>query len=240
VNSRLDELLAEQNAAAVIDRHEFCPFHPEGTVEAYARESDLRKPAPGMIHQAADKLALDLSRSWVIGDAPRDIEAGRAAGCRTILFQDPSLPASPAASATPLVLPDHYVQSLKDAIDLIERAEAGPLAAATAPVMSPRPSPSEIAPTADLQRTESLLEQILQEVRNSAATPTPSAPPSVPATTAVPEPHFSISKMFAGIVQVLALAVFALAYRGNNESQMLLGIMLQAFTIALLIMGRQR
>src|SRR6185437_5895296 len=84
VNARLDELLADHNPQAVIDRHEFCPFHPEGTVAEYKHESDLRKPRPGMIHQAAEKLALDLSRSWVVGDAPRDIEAGKAAGCKTI------------------------------------------------------------------------------------------------------------------------------------------------------------
>ena len=71
VNGRLDELLHDLNQAAVIDRHEFCPFHPEATVEAYRQESDLRKPRPGMILQAAEKLALDLPRSWAIGDAPR-------------------------------------------------------------------------------------------------------------------------------------------------------------------------
>ena len=80
VNARTDELLRSENPAAVIDRHEFCPFHPEGTVEAYRQESDRRKPKPGMILAAADKLALDLSRSWVVGDAARDIEAGKAAG----------------------------------------------------------------------------------------------------------------------------------------------------------------
>ena len=45
---------------------------------------------PGMIDQGADRMDLDLSKSWVIGDAPRDIEAGKLAGCRTILFHDSS------------------------------------------------------------------------------------------------------------------------------------------------------
>src|SRR5688500_16155045 len=70
VNARLDEMLADANAKAVIDRHEFCPFHPDASIDKYRKESDLRKPLPGMIHQAAEALALDLSRSWVIGDAP--------------------------------------------------------------------------------------------------------------------------------------------------------------------------
>src|SRR5688572_2572686 len=80
VNQRLDELLAEENPKAVIDRHEFCPDHPEASIEKYRRDSDRRKPGAGMIHSAAEALALDLSRSWLVGDAPRDVEAGKAAG----------------------------------------------------------------------------------------------------------------------------------------------------------------
>jgi D-glycero-D-manno-heptose 1,7-bisphosphate phosphatase len=121
VNAKVDELLLDQNPTAVIDRHEFCPFHPEATVERYRQESELRKPKPGMILQAAEKLALDLSRSWAIGDAPRDIEAGKAAGCRTILFKDLSLPPSSAANEPAMVEPDFVAASLKEAVDIIER-----------------------------------------------------------------------------------------------------------------------
>jgi len=231
-----------------------------------------------MILQAAEKLALDLSRSWLIGDAPRDIEAGKAAGCRTILFQDPTLPASPAASATPTVLPDHYVQSLKDALDIIEResrtpdeAPNDPAVAYDAPqspehpvapdapiklptVVTPPPSSHDVAPPTassiivDLQKLETLAEQILQEMRKpapaapAALSTAPAAVPRAPAASApAVEPHFSISKMVAGIVQVLALAVLALAYKAENpQNTLLLAIVLQLFTIALLIMGRQR
>jgi D-glycero-D-manno-heptose 1,7-bisphosphate phosphatase len=121
VNARMEELLAAENAAAVIDRHEFCPIHPEGTVDVYSRESDRRKPKPGMILSAAEKLALDLSRSWVVGDAPRDIEAGRAAGCRTILFHDASLNPSPAAMESATVAPDYTVTTLGEAMEYIGR-----------------------------------------------------------------------------------------------------------------------
>ena len=47
--------------------------------------STRRKPAPGMILEAAEKFNIDLPRSFIIGDRASDIEAGRAAGCRTIL-----------------------------------------------------------------------------------------------------------------------------------------------------------
>jgi histidinol-phosphate phosphatase family protein len=46
---------------------------------------DCRKPRPGMILDLADELDLDLPQSWVIGDAPSDMAAGRVAGCRTAL-----------------------------------------------------------------------------------------------------------------------------------------------------------
>src|SRR5690348_3816124 len=115
VNSKLDDLLRAENPLAVIDRHEYCTFHPAATVEEYRKDSDLRKPGPGMIHAAAEALALDLSRSWLIGDAPRDVEAGKSAGCRTILFKDPSLPASPAAAEESSATPDFTAATLKEA-----------------------------------------------------------------------------------------------------------------------------
>lgn len=43
-----------------------------------------RKPKPGMIFQARDEYGIDLAASWVVGDRFRDIEAGQAAGCRTV------------------------------------------------------------------------------------------------------------------------------------------------------------
>jgi D-glycero-D-manno-heptose 1,7-bisphosphate phosphatase len=98
VNARMDELLRRENPDAIVDRHEFCPYHPDASIERYRRaNSPLRKPAPGMLYSAAEAMDLDLKRSWLVGDAPRDIEAGHAAGCRTILFTDPSLKSSPAA-----------------------------------------------------------------------------------------------------------------------------------------------
>jgi D,D-heptose 1,7-bisphosphate phosphatase len=120
VNRRMDALLLHDDARAIVDRHEFCPFHPEATIVRYRQESELRKPKPGMILRAALEMDLDLAGSWVIGDAPRDIEAGRAAGCRTILIVDPTLPPSPAAHQTSLVAPDAIVGNLAQAMDIIQ------------------------------------------------------------------------------------------------------------------------
>ena len=244
VNSKLDELLRSENPHAVIDRHEYCPFHPEATVEEYKKESEFRKPGPGMIHAAAEALALDLSRSWLVGDAPRDIEAGKAAGCRTILFHDPALPASPAASAESSTAPDFTAATLKEAIDYIESHDvpageadlpAGETtsAAADAPIAHIAPAnPTDAAHLAprppNLARTEALLEQILHEMRRQKENPVG---------------DFSVSKLMAGIVQVLSIAILFMTYLNRAEPNagmyLLLAIFMQVLTVALLIMGKQ-
>ena len=58
-------------------------FCPEAPWEATER----RKPAPGMLLEAAQKHGLDLARSWMIGDKPSDVECGHRAGARSILVQ---------------------------------------------------------------------------------------------------------------------------------------------------------
>lgn len=87
VHDRIEEMVQERANGARIDAFYFCPFHPQGTVARYKKEHPTRKPKPGMLLQAAEDLDLDLSQSWMVGDALRDIEAGAAAGCRTVLLQ---------------------------------------------------------------------------------------------------------------------------------------------------------
>ncbi len=128
VNQRMDQLLIEVDPGAKIDRHYYCPFHPDAKVPRYRKESDLRKPAPGMILLAAKELDIDLSRSWVIGDALRDVEAGVAAGCLTILFVPPGVPRSSHATGEQKVAADYTVSDLNQAIEII---------AARTPVPSP-------------------------------------------------------------------------------------------------------
>jgi D-glycero-D-manno-heptose 1,7-bisphosphate phosphatase len=124
VDARMDELLRQTNPNAIIDHHEFCPFHPEGTVERYRQENDCRKPRPGMLLSAARLLDLDLPKSWLIGDAPRDIEAGKAAGCRAILLRMANVPVSPAAESPLIVQPDGIAATLLQAIDIIAASHA--------------------------------------------------------------------------------------------------------------------
>ncbi len=69
-----------QNHGAHIDAFEHCPFHPEATVEVYRRNSDLRKPGPGMITKLQRGWATAASGSFLVGDRETDIAAAAAAG----------------------------------------------------------------------------------------------------------------------------------------------------------------
>jgi D-glycero-D-manno-heptose 1,7-bisphosphate phosphatase len=77
-----------EGAGAAPDAFRLCFHHPDGVVPELTRVCDCRKPAPGMLLDAAAALDLDLSASWMIGDTDADIAAGAAAGCRTILIEN--------------------------------------------------------------------------------------------------------------------------------------------------------
>ena len=74
-------------AGARVDAYYYCPHHPEGTVAAYARGCECRKPGRGMIDRAAGDLGLDPARSFVVGDTWLDVQLGRAVGARAILVR---------------------------------------------------------------------------------------------------------------------------------------------------------
>ena len=69
---------------ARVDAWYYCPHHAQGK-PPYNQECNCRKPLPGMLLQAAADHAIDLTRSWMVGDKTADIEAGQAAGCKPVL-----------------------------------------------------------------------------------------------------------------------------------------------------------
>jgi D-glycero-D-manno-heptose 1,7-bisphosphate phosphatase len=74
--ARLAELLQPFGVTFAATR--YCPHHPDAACAC-------RKPKPGMLLDAGRELRVDFGRSWMIGDKPSDVEAGRAAGCRTVI-----------------------------------------------------------------------------------------------------------------------------------------------------------
>ncbi len=83
-NLALVEMLAGEGIP--IDAVRVCMHHPEGSSfgdESLVGPCECRKPKPGLLLDLASALSLDVARSWMIGDSPSDLEAGRAAGMRT-------------------------------------------------------------------------------------------------------------------------------------------------------------
>lgn len=70
-----------------LDGFYYCPHHPSAVREHLRHDCECRKPRPGMIHQAARDLDIDLQRSWTIGDKWLDVQVGHAAGTRSILVR---------------------------------------------------------------------------------------------------------------------------------------------------------
>ena len=120
IHDRLKQILAEKNA--FLDGIYYCPFHPEGVVPKYRKESDCRKPNPGMLHKAAAELDIDLRQSWCIGNSGRDVEAGRRAGCRTILIDKPAHHKGAASAlAMAAIAADHRAVNIKEAVNIIKK-----------------------------------------------------------------------------------------------------------------------
>lgn len=120
IHDRLKQVMAEKNA--FLDGIYYCPFHPEGVVPKYRKESDWRKPNPGMLLKAASDMNIDLRQSWCIGNSGRDVEAGRRAGCRTILIDKPAHHKGAASAlAMAAIAADHRAVNIKEAVNIIKK-----------------------------------------------------------------------------------------------------------------------
>ena len=88
IHKKMETLLGKNGA--YIDGLYICPHHPdkgfEGERPEYKFDCDCRKPKPGLLLQAAKDFNIDLSESYMIGDSERDVEAGKAAGCKESLL----------------------------------------------------------------------------------------------------------------------------------------------------------
>lgn len=211
VHERINQII-KTTTGAKIDRFFYCPYHPDGTVESYQREHPWRKPQPGMMLQAAKEMQLDLTRSWMIGDQPRDVQAGAAAGVHTILLQPDTPPPAPDnpdktdhAVASPSVKPEFTAPTLIEAVKIVASQRAGlNTRHATAPLSTTDPKHSPAAdpttkprePSTDaaalsanpLAAPVSTHDAPTATAAREPITDTPLAPPAAPEPAADPAP----------------------------------------------------
>lgn len=123
IHRTLESQLRARRAA--LDAIYYCPHHPEGVVAAYRAACDCRKPQPGLLLRAASDLGLDLRSSVMVGDTASDIEAGRRAGCRTVLIHHASPAGGSSRESTAVAdtaAADYVAPDLPGAVDWILRA----------------------------------------------------------------------------------------------------------------------
>ena len=103
IHARMKEELRKEGA--VINGIYYCPHDIKD-------HCDCRKPKPGLLLRAAREHDVDLRRSWMIGDRESDIEAGKRAGCKTILIRS-----SPLNDTSEGIEPDLVAKSLAEAVE---------------------------------------------------------------------------------------------------------------------------
>jgi len=110
-----------KQASALIDAIYYCPHELEPPCRC-------RKPAPGMLLDAARSHGLDLAASWMIGDSDVDIVAGKNAGCRTVKLvsssPDEAVNWDDSADVIARSLPEAIQQILRPAQSLAKEAKA--------------------------------------------------------------------------------------------------------------------
>ncbi|MFB3908359.1 MAG: D-glycero-alpha-D-manno-heptose-1,7-bisphosphate 7-phosphatase [Candidatus Eisenbacteria bacterium] len=111
--------LAERfdSIGAPLDGFYYCPHHPDASVPRYRVACLCRKPGPGLLLRAALEHGIDLAASWMIGDILDDVEAGRRAGCRTILIGNGN---ETEWLFSPERIPDRIATDLRHAARLVE------------------------------------------------------------------------------------------------------------------------
>ena len=83
VHQELARRLAEEQVE--IEAYYYCPHHRYGAVAAYAEDCQCRKPKPGLLQRASEDLGLSLVGSYMVGDNLTDLQAGQAAGSKSLI-----------------------------------------------------------------------------------------------------------------------------------------------------------
>ena len=247
IHDRLKQLLTE--SGVYLDGIYYCPYHPDGVVPKYRKDSDWRKPNPGMLLAAADEMDIELSRSWVIGNSGRDIEAGLRAGCKTVLLNQSPHQKLPEPGQPN---PDYKAVNMREAVNIIKKyhrsshkhpakAQSAPKPQALSASQDAEPRQAKKSGTVlneekiSGDRTEQLLNSILRQLK------------SMHRDDIFGE--FSIMRLMAGIVQIIVLFCLLISIwfllspaRQDNSVLITLGfaILLQLMSLTFYIMhGRK-
>jgi len=250
IHNQLKQLLAEKGA--FLDRIYYCPYHPDGAVTKYRKESNLRKPNPGMLLAAADEMGIDLGQSWLIGNSNRDIDAGLRAGCKTVLIDHPSHYKQPELSKSN---PDYKAVNMKEVVNIVKKfhrsshepdnqAQPAPTPQTNPALQAaeqtqqqqparPRTAPEEQNTPGD--RTERLLGDILRQLKSMQR--------------ADMFGEFSIMRLMAGVLQIIVLFCLLISVwllmdpnRNGNSLFIALGfaMLLQLMSLTFYVMQRRK
>jgi len=120
VTAKMHRQLAEDGAR--LDAVYYCRHHPQAVLEEYRVICHCRKPRPGLLKEAAAELGINLAASYMIGDGLTDVQAGKAAGCKTIFLGQRKCYTCHFMEDTG-AKPDLIATDLLEAVRLIQRLE---------------------------------------------------------------------------------------------------------------------
>jgi D-glycero-D-manno-heptose 1,7-bisphosphate phosphatase len=122
-HARLEQMLRDEGAR--LDGIYYCPHHPTAGSPPYTVACDCRKPGTGLIDRAARDLAIDVKKSYVVGDKWSDVELGQRAGAHAILVKSGFASDDPGNVRPPhVVAPDFVAHDLAEAVAWIVRHAA--------------------------------------------------------------------------------------------------------------------
>jgi D-glycero-D-manno-heptose 1,7-bisphosphate phosphatase len=119
MEKRMKKGLAKEDAQ--IDKAYYCFHHPKEGRGKYKKACNCRKPKPGLILKASREMSVDLKRSYMVGDSITDMEAGRKAGCVTILIGNHKCDLCRLLTKHK-VKPDYIASDLYNAVKLITKS----------------------------------------------------------------------------------------------------------------------
>jgi hypothetical protein len=200
-------------------------------VQKFRKESDWRKPKPGMLLAASKEMKISLTDSWMIGNGYNDIAAGKAAGCRTVLIKSNIKPPEKKSGDPD---PDFEVINMREAVNVVKREitrKPAPHPLQQQPIQQPEihsapapaPQPQQVSPP------QITIDDILQESDDKIQieqSPPAETPVASNRTEQLLEEiklllkshqrneqfsEFSAMKLIAGVLQVLVLFCLVVA-----------------------------